>query len=680
MRGAFHYPIAVLVSLALHAAASLGFLIAIAPKPTPEQTQRDARLDLATYQVERTEARSQEAEGVPAEEGDAGGTSLSNGVVPKSRARPSLPQASAPREVADPEPVPAEEPDAPRAEAAALPSNATPTVVAEGDPTKPASPQGASALVVSPLADPASAVFPEFGKGDQVELETERTTSLPAVSEEAFAVPPSGEVSEPAIPQTERATTGALPEGELAKVEAAVAPLVAATLPVGDAAAPSVPETRAAGAVEPVKDTAQALRPATSKASPVAPTDQTNRAGTLPASGEILAAEVAFAPILSSAVPTVERVALAVEAAPRVQPAAFRPEPAAPASTEAASLSEVSVEGSRGRPTGVPSEPAVSAVPDPTEAEPGEPDAQAASELSPPVFEALSGEPSGMPAPSLQPPAEATVAALAWSGGAGAEVDPVSLAAIQSFMQAGDVPVGAADPVRDGIEGLLASVPCSRLQTVFDPGTGALELRGHVPEEGLRGPVLTALRAQVGDAIPVAENVRILPRPQCGALAGIASAGLPQSEAQDRDPKVVGEGAHARVYTFQDGDRLEFELTGPDYPAFFYIDYFDAKGQVLHLQPNEYVPLEAVGIKEILPIGSDRTDKPSLSITVAPPFGQEIMVAFVSSEPLFEGLRPISEPAAPYLKDLQLAVAAARARDPQFKGEWVYFFVETRAR
>ncbi|MEM6824701.1 MAG: DUF4384 domain-containing protein, partial [Pseudomonadota bacterium] len=291
-----------------------------------------------------------------------------------------------------------------------------------------------------------------------------------------------------------------------------------------------------------------------------------------------------------------------------------------------------------------------------------------------------SSAPLGHPAPGLAPPALATVAALAWSGGDGATVDPASIAAIQSFMRAGDLPQGAVDAVRDGIGGLLASVPCARLQTVFDPASGALELRGHVPEEGLRGPVLAALQARVGAAIPVADNVRILPRPQCGALAGIAAVGLPQSEAQESDPKVVGAGAHARVYTFRDGERLEFELQGPDYPAFFYIDYFDAKGSVLHLQPNEFVPLEAVGIKEILTIGSERTDKPSISITVAPPFGQEIMVAFVASEPLFEGLRPIEEAAGPYLEALTAAVAAARAREPDFKGEWVYFFVETLAR
>ena len=64
-------------------------------------------------------------------------------------------------------------------------------------------------------------------------------------------------------------------------------------------------------------------------------------------------------------------------------------------------------------------------------------------------------------------------------------------------------------------------------------------------------------------------------------------------------------------------------------------------------------------------------------ITVGPPYGQEIAVAFAASAPLFDGLRPLSEPAAPYLTDLKSRVAEARARDPDFKGEWVYFMVVT---
>ncbi len=271
-------------------------------------------------------------------------------------------------------------------------------------------------------------------------------------------------------------------------------------------------------------------------------------------------------------------------------------------------------------------------------------------------------------------------ASLAWSGAG--EVDPISLAAIQAFMQPGDLARADASVgrVKDSIASILASVPCARLQTTFRPETGALELQGHIPEEDLRGPVLAALQAQVGRAIPVADNILILPRPQCGALSGIAAVGLPQSTDQLTNPRVIGPDTHARVYAFSEGQRLTFDLEGPDYDAVIYIDYYDADGMVLHLQPNQIIGLEEVTAQATLTVGEARTDGPSLNITVAPPFGQEIMVAMAASHPLYNGLRPIREPAETYLQFITDRVTAARERYPDFKGEWVYFFVKTAPR
>jgi hypothetical protein len=97
------------------------------------------------------------------------------------------------------------------------------------------------------------------------------------------------------------------------------------------------------------------------------------------------------------------------------------------------------------------------------------------------------------------------------------------------------------------------------------------------------------------------------------------------------------------------------------------------------LQPNGRVPLEFFAAKMALSVGRDRADKPSLDITVSPPFGQEIAAAFATSQPLYDGVRPLQEPAGPYLEFLKDRVGAARDRAPQFKGEWVYFFISTQA-
>ncbi|MEM6659930.1 MAG: DUF4384 domain-containing protein [Pseudomonadota bacterium] len=278
-----------------------------------------------------------------------------------------------------------------------------------------------------------------------------------------------------------------------------------------------------------------------------------------------------------------------------------------------------------------------------------------------------------------EPDVATATAADVFSAAGGGSIDPVSLAAFQSFMQPEDAGQGAAD-VRDGIDGLLSQVPCSRLQVQFRPETNTLDLIGHIPEDGLRNPVLAALQAQMGANIRVADNLLILPRPQCGALSGIADVGLPQSTDQITNPLLVGQDVHAREFTYTEGQQLVLDMTGADYDAYVYVDYFDADGQVIHLSPNASVPLTRTPAKSELRIGAQNPGDPGLFITIGPPYGQEIAVAFAASRPLYQQERPLTEPADAYLSFMKDRVAAARAEDPDFKGEWVYFFVTTAAR
>ncbi|MCX7561217.1 DUF4384 domain-containing protein [Sulfitobacter sp. F26204] len=255
-------------------------------------------------------------------------------------------------------------------------------------------------------------------------------------------------------------------------------------------------------------------------------------------------------------------------------------------------------------------------------------------------------------------------------------VDPVSLAAFQSFTQP-EGTTGAA--LRDNLSAAL-SVPCARMQVTFDPDTTTLQLTGHVPDSDDRGPVLSALRAQMGPDIAVVDNLLVLPAPQCGALTGIAGVGLPQSTDQITNPMIVGENTHARAFRYFTDDALVLTLTAPDYPAYVYVDYFDADGNVIHLTPNEATPLQILVPKETLTVGAENAREEGLFVTIGPPYGQEIAAAFASSVPLYDGLRPLVEPAGAYLDWLKDKVAAARAQNAGFKGEWVYFFVTTAAR
>jgi hypothetical protein len=127
---------------------------------------------------------------------------------------------------------------------------------------------------------------------------------------------------------------------------------------------------------------------------------------------------------------------------------------------------------------------------------------------------------------------------------------------------------------------------------------------------------------------------------------------------------------------------MTFDLAGADYDGWVYLDYFDNEGQVLHLIPNEFIPPLQLGAKAPLTFGGGGANDPSrgkFEMRVSAPFGQDIAVAMVSNYPLFDAVRPTVELAEPYLQDLAARVEILRSTEPDFKGEWVYLFVETRA-
>jgi hypothetical protein len=491
----------------------------------------------------------------------------------------------------------------------------------------------------------------------QIRIETQEvaqsraTAQAPAETAAASASVKGAQALEGRPPES-RASAAALPQDRLA---ATTAPE-----PVTRPAATTADRLLPAAAPEPVKPTIAATLPL----APVASQPPPVKAALPPA--ETIGAVMSVAePVQATAAPA-ETVAAASPDTARIKPAA------PPQNTIAAAVS--------------PSQPVAAAA---TPAEPVRAAPALATDLPPltdpaPLQQAAPANGTALPqaAPDAQPldaaPAEGNhvVAALAWSGGADTGIDAQSLKAIQSFMQPGNA-AAETDDVHDALSSVLSSVPCARLQAEFNPETGNLELRGHVPDAADRAPILKALQAQLGDGIKVADGMLILPSPQCGALSGIADVGLPQSTDQNTNPRVIGADAQARAYDYSTGQTIQLDIGAPDYDAYLYVDYFDAGGQVIHFIPNDSAALSLVPARTTRKIALVAHGQP---VTVGPPYGQEIATAFAASTPLYDGLRPLSEPAAPYLEWLKGRVAEARARNPDFKGEWVYFFVSTQER
>lgn len=457
---------------------------------------------------------------------------------------------------------------------------------------------------------------PDLGAAAEAQADSTLLTAGTVVQLHARAVAPEAPHAAQALAASRAAKSVSLPSAPM-KVAARPAQAIAAATPRGD---------RAADAASPIAQAA-AVAPPIARAADVAPQ----------------AAPAAQALVASRAAESVSLPSAPMTAAQRPAQAIAVGKPRADRAADAVS-----------------------------------PIAQAAA-VAPPMASAANVAPQATPAAQPPLPAESAIVSTALAFEDRMVTDPKAIATIQAFLAPDSLDNAAANAgqVLDDLSAVLTGVDCARLSAFFVPEKGVLEMRGHIPDPALQDGIMQALRAQMGEGIPVAANLLHLPKPQCGALIGIASVGLPQSTDQFTNERLVGATSHARAYGYTEGQRLQFDLTAPDYDAFVYVDYFNADGDVIHLVPNEIIPLEKYVAKAAFGVGTDRPGKPSLRITIGPPFGQEIAVAFASSHPLYDGLRPITEPAGSYLEFLRSRVAAARAAHPDFKGEWVYFFIST---
>ncbi len=511
-----------------------------------------------------------------------------------------------------------------------------------------------------------------------LEVPNERATAQTAEGETAAEAEAGGErLGVEAVPTsraaplaaTGQALAAAAPQGAIAESVSPRGPATAAL------AAPSAP----LAAAETGGDPAQALNLPREAMPPVEPAGEAVAARE--ATSQSLAAATADAPVLAVAEPvgtavlakSGEATALAATTAavplrePARLPSATLPAAAAPAET----ISGGEVQGTAiALNSGAGTKIAAAA---------GSGEALPASSGSGATIAATAAPAAALPPADPGATALTMDAALAWSGGAGTQLDEKSLATIQSFMNTGAVSESAsfAGTPRDQIGATLAQVPCSRLQAAFQPETGGLEVRGHVPAEDLRAGVVALLTQTVGGAIPIGGSILVLPEPQCGLLSAVENLGFPQSTDQEGDPLVIGREAQAAILEMEDKQLVSFQLQAPEFDAFVYLDYYDKDGKVVHVLPNEFDAENRWLADQPFKVGGTVEEGAKFQMQVAPPFGQDIAVVLGASHALYDGTRPLVEDAAGYLAWLKERIEALQDEAPGFRGEWAYLFVKT---
>ena len=644
---AFAWVSAITLSLIANALLVALLLVAIEPDAVPFTDEIKTRFQLSALDVPAHRAEAEDAKGEAAEESEATGEQLGVRSVPSSRARPVDPvrEVQSARDLQSTA-APAVRPGSTTMAAASAPSQrlASAPAAAAGIEARDATGQRAVAAV--PSAAPVSAVAAVGSPARPVEtLQAVQAARAPE-SARATAVKPGG-VTMAAARTPERRIASATPAAAAVTARAAVGQRAAAAVP----AAVPVAAAKAAGGERIV--------------SRRAPVREALGATSLTAQRAVLS--VSRGPKLASAV-LPAATALVIAAPTGDSGSALRG--AVPKAAKAATIGPTAE-----RIAGLEAGGAAVAVVAPATSRATSAEPQAVAVASRPAA-AVAGliEPANTTTAAV-----ATRAAIAWSGDSNMVLDEQSLAAIQSFMQPGEVARSASfgGSVRDGIGAALAQFPCSRLQAAFQPETGQLEIRGHVPAPALKADVVAMLEQSVGGAIPVGSSLLVLPAPQCGVLEAAEGLGFLQSKDQENDPLEVGKEAQAQILSFEETQRVVFSLQAPEFDAYIYVDYYDKDGTVVHVLPNSYLEDNRYPANANFTLGDGQDAGGGLEMRVAPPFSQDIAVVLGTTHPLHEAQRPLQEDAEEYLSWLRNRIRDIQIEAPEFRGEWAYLFVRT---
>ena len=100
-----------------------------------------------------------------------------------------------------------------------------------------------------------------------------------------------------------------------------------------------------------------------------------------------------------------------------------------------------------------------------------------------------------------------------------------------------------------------------------------------------------------------------------------------------------------------EGQPLVVDVTTPAYDSYVNIDYYQLDGSVVHLVPNA----AREGQSGAAALRGD--DRQRGRLDRSKPFGSEMIVLLITPAPLFDTLRPESEPRADYLRAVEKRLA-----------------------
>ncbi|WP_026355222.1 serine/threonine protein kinase [Massilia niastensis] len=214
----------------------------------------------------------------------------------------------------------------------------------------------------------------------------------------------------------------------------------------------------------------------------------------------------------------------------------------------------------------------------------------------------------------------------------------------------------------------LARLPCSALLSTLSGDT--VDVKGFLSKAVGPAGVKDALSALPGVA-KVNLDVQQVDPDKCPVISTFAPYWVAHRQAGG-SASIRLAGTSGTMLT--EGDSLMVDVTTPASESFIAVDYYALDGSVTHLLPN--------------PRARENRAPPNYAATVgslgewgiAGPFGTELVVLVSTPTPMFESLRPVSEPGAAYLADLAKRLEQIRARSGAGRIAVEFLPISTKAR
>ena len=218
------------------------------------------------------------------------------------------------------------------------------------------------------------------------------------------------------------------------------------------------------------------------------------------------------------------------------------------------------------------------------------------------------------------------------------------------------VPQVAAKPPFDRprtqglVEQTISNYSCANL-TPSLAQDGVVSLSGFVATEDDKTLLAPALSKLPGVA-RVDTAVTVLKWPFCQAELAVAEA-APVGKFDTAAPSIELDNP-SRAY--RDGDKLVITLKAtPRYGGYLYLAFLDGSGDVSHLLWS------ATAMGSTVTAGEEKKLGTRGELVAAPPYGDNMVIAISSRQPLFATARPQTESATDFLPALKTALAEAAA-------------------